>query len=433
MRKKDKLLTGTLTLALGGFITKIIGAIYRIPLTNVLGSEGIGIYQMVFPLYCLLLTVSSTGVPNGIAKLIAEGNNPEVTLKSALKLFVPIGIIGSLIMIVFSNKIAVLQGNALATSSYIYIAPSVLAVSVISCFRGYYQGFSNMKPTAVSQVLEQVVKLVFGLSLAYAFRSDTALSASMATLSVTISELVAVIYLSFLKRQNDGFNFLKSTESNVVKIIKNVVPITFSTIIMPLVRTVESFIIFNILNGYLSNATSLYGLYSGAVESLVGVPVSILYSIAVTTVPIISGEKESKYKRTKKPLILTLIGSIIFAITFYFLSETAIKILYKRLSASDLLIAIKMAKLASLSVLTLPLMQTFNACLIALGHVFVPSITSLTASAIKIILSILLLKAKSINIFAVIITDIICYLVACLLNLVYIIIRNNKNKVVENY
>ena len=104
MRKKDKLLTGAFTLAIGGFMTKIIGAVYRIPLTNVLGSEGIGIYQMVFPLYCLLLTVSSTGVPNGIAKLIAEGNNPEVTLKSALKLFVPIGIIGSLIMIVFSNN-----------------------------------------------------------------------------------------------------------------------------------------------------------------------------------------------------------------------------------------------------------------------------------------------------------------------------------------
>ncbi len=431
MRKKDKLFSGAFTLAVGGFITKIIGAIYRIPLTNVLGSEGIGIYQMVFPVYCLLLTVSSTGVPNGIAKLIAEGNNPEVTLKSALKLFVPIGIIGSLIMMVFSKKIAVLQGNILATSSYIYIAPSVLAVSVISCFRGYYQGFSNMTPTAVSQVLEQAVKLVFGLSLSYIFRSNTALASSMAALSVTLSEVVAVFYLSFLKRRNGGFSFLKSNQKNVSRIIKNVVPITFSTIIMPLVRTVESFIIFNILNGYLTNATSLYGLYSGAVESLVGVPVSILYSIAVTSVPIISSEKENKYKKTKKPLILTLIGSIVFATFFYFLSKPAVIILYRRLSASDLTIAIKMAKLASLSVLTLPLMQTFNACLIACGHILVPSITSLTASVIKIILSVFLLKVKSINIFAVIITDIICYLVACLLNLVYIIIRNNKNKVVK--
>ena len=431
MRKKDNLISGAFTLAIGGFITKVIGAVYRIPLTNVLGSVGIGIYQMVFPLYCLLLTVSSTGVPNGIAKLIAEGNDAEVTLKSALKLFVPIGVIGSLIMMLFSKNIAILQGNILAKNSYILIAPSVLAVSVISCFRGYYQGFSNMKPTAISQVLEQLIKLTFGLSLAYIFRKNTALSASMAALAVSISELITVIYLCFVKKNNGGFRFLKSTQSNTGKIIKNVVPITFSTIIMPLTRTIESFIIFNILNGYLSNATSLYGLYSGAVESLVGVPVSILYSIAVTSVPIISSEKSNKYKKTKKPLLLTLLGSIIFASIFYLFSGVAVKILYSRLNASEIIITQNMAKLASLSVLTLPLMQTFNACLIACGHIFVPSITALIASTIKIILSILLLKIRSINVFAVIITDIICYLVACLLNLVYIIIRNNKNKVVE--
>ncbi|MBO5889595.1 MAG: oligosaccharide flippase family protein [Clostridia bacterium] len=431
MRKKDSLFCGAFTLALGGFVTKIIGAIYRIPLTNILGSEGIGIYQMVFPLYCLLLTVSSTGVPNGIAKLIAEGNDAEVTLKSALKIFVPIGLLGSAIMMVFSNKIASLQGNSLATVSYIYIAPSVLAVSIISCFRGYYQGFLSMNPTAISQVLEQVVKLSFGLTLAFVFRKNTAVSASMAALSVTISEVVTVFYLCFIKKRKGGFNFLKVSTNNYKKIIKTVVPITFSTIIMPLTRTVESFIIFNILNKYLNNATSLYGLYSGAVESLVSVPVSILYSIAVTSVPLISRESGNKYIKTKKPLILTLIGSVIFAVGFYLCSSLFVKILYRRLSYEDTLVAIKMAKMASLSVLTLPLMQTFNACLIACGHIFVPSLTSLTASVIKIILSIFLLNIKSVNIFAVIITDIICYLVACLLNLVYII-RNNKYKLVES-
>ena len=189
MAKKDKLFSGAIALAIGGFITKVIGALYRIPLTNLLGAEGIGIYQMVFPLYCLLLTVSSTGVPNGIAKLIAEGNDAETTLKSALKLFIPIGIIGRLVMAIFSSKIATLQGNSLATKSYIFISPSVLAVSVISCFRGYYQGLIDMKPTAISQVLEQVIKLIFGLSLTYAFRNNVAIGASMATLAVTLSEL----------------------------------------------------------------------------------------------------------------------------------------------------------------------------------------------------------------------------------------------------
>ena len=91
--KKSSLIGGAVTLSLGGVITKLIGAVYRIPLTNILGAEGIGIYQMVFPLYTILLTLSSTGVPSGISKLIAEGNSPEKTLKSALKFFAVIGFI----------------------------------------------------------------------------------------------------------------------------------------------------------------------------------------------------------------------------------------------------------------------------------------------------------------------------------------------------
>ena len=90
---KNNLVKGALILSAGGIITKIIGVFYRIPLTNLLGAEGIGIYQMVFPLYTILLTFSSTGVPSGISKLIAEGNDRLAVLKSAIKIFVVIGFI----------------------------------------------------------------------------------------------------------------------------------------------------------------------------------------------------------------------------------------------------------------------------------------------------------------------------------------------------
>ena len=112
---------------------------------------------MVFPLYSILLTFSSTGVPNGIAKLIASGENPDKVLKKSLKIFVFIGFLGSLFLGGFSYYIAKLQGNVNATWAYIAIAPSVVAVSVICVYRGYYQGFANMKPTAISQILEQIV------------------------------------------------------------------------------------------------------------------------------------------------------------------------------------------------------------------------------------------------------------------------------------
>ena len=433
---ENSLIKGALFLSIGGFITKVIGALYRIPLTNLLGAEGIGLYQMVFPLYSLLLTVSSTGVPNGMAKLIAEKTDGEKVLKSALCFFVPISLVASVILAIFGYRLALLQGNALAQNCYYAIAPSILLVSVISCFRGYFQGASNMKPTAISQILEQVVKLIFGLTLCYIFRNNVVLGASLATLAVTISELFAVIYFIFLKKyKGGGFKGFFKLETNVKVVLKTVLPVMLCTLILPTARTVESFLIVNVLNKSFRNATSLYGLYSGAVESLVGVPVALLYGIAVSSVPVIASyKKENKNykKKIAESLILTLVFSVIFALIFFFISNFAVSLLYKRFSNLEADITVKMLKLASLSVFSLPLMQTTASILISLGRFYVPTISSTIAMLIKIPLSIILLNVQSVNIFAVVITDIVCYLVACFINLVYIIKDGASKKHIKN-
>ena len=254
--KKNLLFKGAFIICLGGFITKIIGALYRIPLTNILGAEGIGIYQMVFPLYSILLTLSSTGVPNGISKLIANGYNANLVLKKSLKFFVLIGLLGSLFLGCFSYYIAKIQGDSNATLGYLAISPSVVAVSIICCYRGYYQGFANMKPTALSQIFEQVIKLAFGLSLAYIFRYNVVLSATFAVVAVTISEIVVAIYFIITSKKNQNrVNENKEISYNLL--IKTIFPIMLSTLILPLVRTIESFLILNILNKYTPLATSL--------------------------------------------------------------------------------------------------------------------------------------------------------------------------------
>ena len=422
---KNNLIKGALFLSIGGFITKVIGAVYRIPLTNLLTADGIGLYQMVFPLYSLLLTVSSTGVPNGMAKLIAEGESEEKVLKSALYFFVPISLIATLILMVFARNLALLQGNIYAKNCYILIAPSVLLVSIISCFRGYFQGKLDMKPTATSQVLEQVVKLIFGLTLCYIFKNNVVVGASLATLAVSISELITVIYFIFLKKyKSGGFSTFIKTKTNIKLVLKTVLPVMLCTLILPTCRTVESFLIVNVLNRGFKNATSLYGLYSGAVESLVGVPVALLYGIAVSSVPVISKLKKENGNYKKKILqsiLLTLLFSFIFAVIFFFLSRFAVTLLYRRFSVLEANVTVKMLKLASLSVLTLPLMQTTASILISLGRYYVPVLSSTIAMFVKIPLSIILLNISKINIFAVVITDIVCYLVACFINLVYII------------
>lgn len=426
---KNNLVKGALILSAGGIITKIIGVFYRIPLTNLLGAEGIGIYQMVFPLYTILLTFSSTGVPSGISKLIAEGNDRLAVLKSAIKIFVVIGFILSAFMAVFSTKIATLQGNEKAGIAYFLMSPSVFFVSIISCFRGYYQGLSNMKPTAISQVIEQIVKLIFGILACYVFAGNKIKAVGGATLAVTISEAVTLLYFLVLSKKKNVFIGYNRVKTNVLIVVKTVIPMAVVTLTIPLIRTIDSFLILNVVGAYTDKATGLYGLYSGAVESIIGVPVSVCYALSVTSIPIISSAIKNGEDYTKKisqAVGITIVASCVMAICVYLFSGLAVKILYPALSESNKIVTIKMLKLSSLSVVFLSIMQTLNACINASGKYKVTIFSGIVSGVFKITFSLILLKNPHVNVFGAILSDIICYFVACFINLSYIIYSSKK-------
>ena len=144
--KKQSFIKGALIISLGGIVAKVLGAFYRIPLTNILGGKGMGVYQMVYPLCCLLLTVSATGISSGLARIVSHAEaqrgpaGSSAILRRSLALFSAIGLIGSVLMLAVAPAMAAAQGEPLALSAYRMLAPSVFLVSVISCFRGYFQG-----------------------------------------------------------------------------------------------------------------------------------------------------------------------------------------------------------------------------------------------------------------------------------------------------
>ena len=112
---KGAFLKGAFWIAIGGFTAKLIGALYRIPLTNLIGGRGLGLYQLVYPVYCLLLTVSATGIPSSIAKLTAEriarGESGETVYRTAIKLFTFIGLVGTALMCILAPFLAKAQGS----------------------------------------------------------------------------------------------------------------------------------------------------------------------------------------------------------------------------------------------------------------------------------------------------------------------------------
>ncbi len=169
---KKSFIKGATILAAAGLVAKFIGAMFRIPMTNLIGSVGMSYYQMAYPIYSFLLIISTAGIPTAISKLVAENialrnyNTAHKVFRLSIRLMLVIGLTTFLVFSAGSKLIARMVGSAKAYYSILAIAPSLVFVTLISAFRGYFQGMQDMTPTAVSQIVEQAGKLVLGLWLA---------------------------------------------------------------------------------------------------------------------------------------------------------------------------------------------------------------------------------------------------------------------------
>ena len=438
MRKEKSVSSHATPLSIGAFVAKLIGALYRIPLLKIIGSEGLGLYQMVFPVYSLLLDFSGAGFPSAVSSLIGRmesvnGFDKRKLLKTSLIIAGALGLLFSLFMLVFCRWLSYLQGNENAFIAYAFLSPAVFLVGLISCFRGYFQGELNMYPTAISQVLEQAVKLAFGLLLAYLFLPNIPLSAGGSTLAVSISEFVALGYLSILYRKKHGTIRVDLQKREFISyaktLVKVAIPITLTGIILPLSHVVDSFIIINILSSYRQDATSLYGIFSGAVHSVINLPVSLLYGVAIAVIPIISRQnKDEKNGKESKAIFLTFALSVAcFSLTYLF-APTIVKTLFSSLSGEQKTITERLIKFTSPCIILLSVLQTVNGVLIGQNKNYAPIIGLGVGVVVKTITLIALLKIPEINIYACSIASIACYFSACLVNLILVSFNGARNE-----
>ncbi len=419
-------LKGAAWIAAGGFIAKIIGAAYRIPLTNIIGGHGLGLYQLVYPVYCMLLTVSATGIPSSIAKLtaerIAKGESDRAVFKTALKLFLWIGIGGTALMAAVSPLLSRLQGTQEILWGYFALAPAVFLVSAISVFRGWFQGRNNMFPTAISEICEQIIKVAFGLLFAYLYRGNIQKAVVFLLLSVSISELVTLLLMIFFfkrvpapeEKENEGGRV--ATKS----ILRLSLPVTFSSILLPLSGLLDSMLVPYLLGVYEGDAVALYGLFAGGATTVVNLPVSICYGVAAASVPAVA--KADAAHRKKKIIFslgITVLVALPSALALYFLASPAVKIIFRSLTEGELSTLVKLVKMLSLSALTLSCVQTLSACLTAQGKPQYAALSMLIAITVKTGVYALLLRKPEISVFGMAHATNLCYLVAFFLNLLY--------------
>ena len=434
-RQNNALIKNALIISMGGLIVKILGAFYRIPLTNLLKTEGLGIYQTAFPTYLILMTFTGAAATTTMTGLISAGENGKNVFRKSLAFFLPLGIVGAAFMIFFSGALSSMQGNPEAKGSYIALAPSLIFVAVISSVRGYFQGKNNMYPTAISQIIEQAVKIAVGLTLLNLFSYTPATGGLFACLAVSAGELVAAIYLivalkkrSKIERYDGNFRFNR--------LIALLLPVAITSSLLPLARVFDSFTIINTLKSYLENSVDLYGIYTGSVETIIGVPVAVCYGIATATVPSVSaafGKGDGcKAKRTAfRSLAITLFAS---SLSFAFLglfSKTVVNILYPKLRPESKYVTIKLLAFSSINVVLVSLIQTETSILVSLRKAYSPALFLGLGLAVKFCVQIFLLKIPHINVFGALYSDILCYLVAVFGNLVYIILIVKKFKMAE--
>ncbi len=437
--KNNAFLKGAVLLIVCNLIGKIFGAVYRIPLAKILGPAGMGMYQLVFPLYCLVLSVSTSGMPVAISKLVAENNSKQNfsgskrIFKISLLILTIVSLIGAVLVVCGAELISKIQGNADIFICYYGIAPAILFVGVLSAFRGYFQGNLLMFPTAISSLVENIIKMVMGLLLAGRFLEYGIEYAVLgALLGVSASEFVASIFLwicyLFFKgrriknktKNSESFRFLSK------QIMELAVPVTLGSLIAPITSMVDSLLAINLLmvTGFSSrNATSLLGLQSGVVEPLINIPVIIAVSIAMVVLPNISkfqaeNAKEKVKSLTEKALQMSLCISLACAICFIIFGKQILNFLYaSSFDEGELLIATKLLFLGSFNIIFLSLVQVTAGVLQGLGKSKVPVKSLLVGCAVKILLDLAFIPVRKINIFGAVLSGAGCYLVVFILNL----------------
>ena len=273
--KQNTFFGGAAILAVGIMVVKVIGMFYKIPLLNIIGEQGSADFGNAYNIYAVLLTISTAGLPVAVSKLVSEANatgrqnQVRRVFRLSLALFLTLGVLSFLIMSFGSAQLAGLMNDDQAAPGIRALAPAVICVGCLSAFRGYAQGHGNMTPTAVSQIIEALCKLVVGLGLAYWLvkaGADQSHAAAGAITGVTVGTIVALAYmlLNYLMgRSQEGLS--KDTPDSNGTIVRNLlmiaVPITISSSMVGIVTVIDSSLVQGQLQRALLENTDCWALY----------------------------------------------------------------------------------------------------------------------------------------------------------------------------
>ncbi len=484
--KKQNILHGAMVLGAAAIIVKIIGAVFRIPLGNLIGGQGLGYFSTAYNLFNTIYSLVTAGLPIAVSKMVAEsmakGRYRDVRriARVSANLFIVLGVIGTILMFFLAGPFANAAGNPNAYWALVSMAPTILFGCLMAIFRGYYQGQRNMYPTAISQIIEAIGKLVFGILFAiillnlgvnsYAnpgdmvygvqvYSQQEALEASYpfaaagAILGITLSTAVAAVYLMIKhRRSGDGISRQdlvsapRATERNILfkRLLWIAIPISIGAVINNLTNTIDLFTVMNrlettlvtdeaairgVYGDLLSSASTtdlipnfLYGCYQIAINLYNLIP-AITISLGISALPSISatwsvGDRASTKKNMESVLRITMLIAVPTGLGMMVLSGPILMLLYGGSSYAEAAIATPLLSILGLAVILVAMSTPIASMLQAVGRTDVPVKVMLVGGVVKLGINYVLIGIPGINIQGAAIGTVVCYIIILLSELV---------------
>lgn len=445
-KNKDTFLKGAAILGIAGVVGKLLGAIFRIPLVWIIGSVGLGYYQTAYPIYVMLVAIATSGFPVAISKMVSSrlafGNEKgaDKVFWLIFKIMAGFGILASA-AILFSAKYLVTEQfrNPDAYYALIALVPAILFVPMMAAFRGYFQGHNDMRPSAMSQVIEQLARVIFGIALAIALvPKGIKYGAAGATFGATAGAIVglsAMVYLFLKREKHDGKETGQQVfeEESTGKLLKELLtialPIIIGALVMPTMNMIDLALVMGRLEsaGFTNaEANSMYGQLTGMAATLINLPQVITSAIAVSLVPVISaayarGDQKKLENNTSLAIRVSLLIGLPCAVGLFVLATPIIQLLYPNEPTS----VGQLLAIMSLGVVFLSLIQSFTSVLQGMGRAHVPVLNLFIGAGVKVVLTFTLTGVSWLNVKGAAISTVSAYVVAALLD--YIAVKRLAN------
>lgn len=441
--KKQSLIKSTFILGFAGIVSKFLGLFFRWPLQMLIGDEGVGYYQMSFPLYMFFIAAAS-GIPVAVSKMVSERNAIgdyegviQVLRKAMLLMFI-LGTGFTAILLIFSKPIIYfLKWDNKSYYSLVAIAFAPIFISIMSAFRGFFQGLQNMNYTAISQVIEQIGRVVVGVGLAYLFLPrGIEYSAGGAALGAAAGGLFGGIYLAikyFKVRKDIIVHKIRDNKEVLSKLLYIAIPVSLGAAVSSIMSLIDSALVPQKLlqAGFTyKESTILYGQLTGKAFILINVPLTLSAALCASLVPIIAeyhilNRRFEVVNKVDLAVKLSLVIALPSMLGLYSLAYPILDLIFPGQSAG-----FNILQYSAISIPFIILAQTSTAILQGVGYYIIPVLNLGVGCIMKIAITLFMVPIPHINIYGAVIGSIVGYIVASLLN---IKLLRKKLKVHINY